>query len=39
MLSLRAFREKTQDRVVYLGTSGQRITDMNRFDSFCLTLL
>ena len=39
MLSLRAFREKTPDRVVYWGTSGQRITDANRFDSFCLTLL
>lgn len=34
MLSLAAFRTKEADRVVYWGTSGQRIAERHRFDSF-----
>ena len=34
MLTLDAFINKTPDRVVYWGTSGQRVTDRYRFDSF-----
>ena len=36
MLPLSAFLSKAPDRVVYWGTSGQRITDTYSFDSFCL---
>ncbi len=36
MLALDAFIEHTPTTVVYWGTSGQRITDQHRFDSFCL---
>lgn len=35
MLSLQAFLDKKPDRVVYWGTSGQRITDRFAFDSMC----
>ncbi len=34
MLTLSAFLSKTPDRVVYWGTSGERITDSYAFDSF-----
>lgn len=34
MLSLNAFLSKKPDRVVYWGTSGERITDSYMFDSF-----
>lgn len=34
MLTLNAFLSKKTDRVVYWGTSGERITDSYRFDSF-----
>lgn len=36
MLTLRAFLSGEADRVVYWGTSGERITDAYRFDSFCM---
>ncbi len=36
MLSLDAFRSGEPDRVVYWGTSGQRITDRYAFDSFSM---
>lgn len=39
MLTLKAFLEGTSDRVVYWGTSGERITDRYSFDSFCMTEL
>ena len=39
MLTLDAFIKKMPDRVVYWGTSGQKITDSYRFDSFSLSLL
>lgn len=34
MLTLAAFLSKSSDRVVYWGTSGERITDTYMFDSF-----
>ena len=34
MLTLNAFISKSSDRVVYWGTSGERITDTYAFDSF-----
>ena len=39
MLTLDAFINKTSDRVVYWGTSGQRITDNYYFDSFSRKIL
>ena len=39
MLTLSAFADHKQDRVVYWGTSGQRITDTYIFDSFCMVEL
>ena len=39
MLTLDAFRSRSSDRVVYWGTSGERITDTYRFDSFGMTEL
>ena len=39
MLSLEAFLSKTSARVVYWGTSGERITDQYHFDSFCMAQL
>lgn len=36
MLSLDAFRLGEKDRVVYWGTSGERITDSYNFDSFSM---
>ena len=39
MLTLDAFLRKGTDRVVYWGTSGERITDSYLFDSFCMTEL
>ena len=39
MLTLDAFLHKGMDRVVYWGTSGERITDSYLFDSFCMTEL
>lgn len=39
MLSLSAFINKETDRVVYWGTSGQRIADRYSFDSFGMTQL
>lgn len=39
MLTLSAFRSKELDRVIYWGTSGQRITDTYLFDSFCMAEL
>ena len=39
MLSISAFLSGQDDRVVYWGTSGQRITDRYEFDSFCMTEL
>ena len=39
MLSVRAFIDKTPDRVVYWGTSGQKITDSYQFDSFSMSIL
>jgi len=39
MLPLSAFLTKTPDRVVYWGTSGQRLTDTYSFDSFCMAEL
>ncbi len=39
MLTLSAFISKESDCVVYWGTSGQRITDIYQFDSFCMTEL
>ena len=39
MLTLDAFINKTPDRVVYWGTSGQRITDNYYFDSFSSKIL
>ena len=39
MLSLSAFMNGETDRVVYWGTSGQRITDRYFFDSFGMTQL
>lgn len=35
MLSLEAFLSGKPDRVVYWGTSGERITDTYRLDAFC----
>lgn len=39
MLTLDAFLHGRTDRVVYWGTSGERITDRYLFDSFCMTEL
>lgn len=39
MLTLDAFINKTPDRVVYWGTSGQRITDNYYFDNFSRKIL
>ncbi|MBO2516883.1 MAG: hypothetical protein CW338_06340 [Clostridiales bacterium] len=39
MLTLDAFLTGKPDRVVYWGTSGERITDTYAFDSFCMTEL
>lgn len=39
MLTLSAFCSKGTDRVVYWGTSGQRVTDAYAFDSFCMAEL
>ncbi|MDO4317602.1 MAG: DUF4111 domain-containing protein [Lachnospiraceae bacterium] len=39
MLTLSAFLSKEPDRVVYWGTSGQRITETYLFDSFCMVEL
>ena len=39
MLTLDAFLSKKTDRVVYWGTSGERITDRYAFDSFCMAEL
>ena len=39
MLTLDAFINKTTDRVVYWGTSGQRIADNYHFDSFSKKIL
>lgn len=39
MLTLEAFLSGGPDRVVYWGTSGQRIARRYRFDSFCMTEL
>ena len=39
MLTLDAFLNGEKDRVVYWGTSGQRVTDTYRFDSFSMTEL
>lgn len=39
MLTLDAFISKTLDRVVYWGTSGERITDTYTFDSFSMVEL
>lgn len=39
MLTLDAFINKTPDRVVYWGTSGQRITESYQFDSFSMKIL
>ncbi|MBQ7874836.1 MAG: DUF4111 domain-containing protein [Oscillospiraceae bacterium] len=39
MLSVSGFMDRTPDRVVYWGTSGQRITDFYVFDSFSMAEL
>ncbi len=39
MLTLDAFISKIPDRVVYWGTSGERITDTYIFDSFSMVEL
>jgi len=39
ILTLDAFINKTPDRVVYWGTSGQKITDSYNYDSFSLCVL
>ena len=39
MLTLEAFLSKTSDRVVYWGTSGERITNQYMFDSFSMAEL
>lgn len=39
MLSLAAFRTNAADRVVYWGTSGQRIAERHRFDTFSMVEL
>lgn len=39
MLTLDAFLHRKADRVVYWGTSGERITDRYVFDSFCMAEL
>lgn len=39
MLTLNAFINNLPDRVVYWGSSGQRITDKYYFDSFCVAEL
>lgn len=39
MLTLNAFLSKKHDRVVYWGTSGERITDSYAFDSFSMAEL
>ena len=39
MLTMDAFLHGGTDRVVYWGTSGERITDSYLFDSFCMTEL
>ncbi len=36
MLTKKAFDSKSPDRVVYWGTSGERITDQYDFDAFCM---
>lgn len=36
MLTKNAFLSKSPDRVVYWGTSGERITDQYDFDAFCM---
>lgn len=36
MLSLKSFQTKQEDRVVYWGTSGEKITNKYDFDSFCM---
>lgn len=39
MLTLNAFLSGEPDRVVYWGTSGERITDRYAFDAFCMSEL
>lgn len=39
MLSMQAFLDARPERVVYWGTSGERVTGRYVFDSFCMTLL
>lgn len=39
MLTLDAFLSGASDRVVYWGTSGERVTDRYVFDSFCMAEL
>ena len=39
MLTLNAFLTGEKDRVVYWGTSGERIIDKYEFDSFCMSEL
>ena len=39
MLTLDAFLSRMSDRVVYWGTSGERVTDRYVFDSFCVAEL
>ena len=39
MLTLRSFLTGEPDRVVYWGTSGERVTDKYNFDSLCLAEL
>lgn len=39
MLSLSAFVSRSSDRVVYWGTSGERIAERYSFDSFCMAEL
>lgn len=39
MLTLDAFLSGERDRVVYWGTSGERITDKYDFDAFCMSEL
>jgi len=36
ILTLYAFKHHVPDRVIYWGTSGQRITDSYQFDAFCM---
>lgn len=39
MLTMDSFLSKQPDRVVYWGTSGERITEQYAFDSFCMAEL